>query len=309
MGKNQTTKSILDTMSPKVKMALASLVDTAYRIEKEHTVVIMPFFGLLHSQGNESKPFLNYVDINILDIMNKQFKDIIVYPGENRYLSSYGLPLSAVEHLAHEQNILSRIVNKTTNFSQLSTRHKNIISLYENALADFENMKKKHPLPYRTAFAIETPEDLVAFVKETDQIVKKEDKKNKVCLICPISYLTELPTQTYATISKTIREIGGTLYFAQNQSDRYIYTSDNQFLYDDQYEENIVQSIQDFANTYNKNATKQAKKKLHIKSIISGVQNGDYGSTEKEIVENLEQIDVEAKYTLALQSPEREIKK
>ena len=75
-------------LSPKVKMALLSLIDEFYSIDKQHTVVVMPFFGLLHSQGNESKPFLNYVDINILDLMKSQFKGVVVYPGENNYLSS-----------------------------------------------------------------------------------------------------------------------------------------------------------------------------------------------------------------------------
>ena len=121
-------KGYLSKMSPKLK-ALLSLVNDFYSIEKQHTVVVIPFFGLLHSQGNESKPFLNYVDINILDLMKRQFKDVVVYPGENRYLSSYGLPLTAVEHLAHEQNLLSRIVNRTTNFDKLSDRHREILYL------------------------------------------------------------------------------------------------------------------------------------------------------------------------------------
>ena len=161
-------KDYLSEMSPKVKMALLSLVNDFYSIEKQHTVVVIPFFGLLHSQGNVSKPFLNYVDINILDLMKRQFKDVVVYPGENRYLSSYGLPLTAVEYLAHEQNLLSRIVNRTTNFDKLSDRHREILYLYEKALADFDTMKEKQPLPYRTAFSIQTPEDLISFVKQLD---------------------------------------------------------------------------------------------------------------------------------------------
>ena len=153
-------KQIFNEMSPKVKMEILSIVNDFYAIEKRHTVVIMPFFGLLHTQGNESKPFLNYIDINILDLMKKQFKDVIVYPGENRYLSSYGISLSAVEHLAYEQNVLSRVVNKTTNFDKLSDRHKEILYLYEKSIADFETMKEKYLLPYKTAFNIRTPEEV-----------------------------------------------------------------------------------------------------------------------------------------------------
>ena len=286
-------KDYLSEMSPKVKMALLSLVNDFYSIEKQHTVVVIPFFGLLHSQGNESKPFLNYVDINILDLMKRQFKDVVVYPGENRYLSSYGLPLTAVEHLAHEQNLLSRIVNRTTNFDKLSDRHREILYLYEKALAGFGTMKEKQPLPYRTAFSIQTPEDLISFVKQLDRKIKQEHSDNKICLVCPISYLIDHSSQIYDSIAETMKSIGGTLYFAQNQSDIYLYDNAYQMLYNEQYDERIVQSIQDFANIYNEDITRMAKNKLHFNSIVSAVRNGDYGSTESEIIDNLEQINVQ----------------
>lgn len=286
-------KDYLSEMSPKVKMALLSLVNDFYNIEKQHTVVVIPFFGLLHSQGNESKPFLNYVDINILDLMKIQFKDVVVYPGENRYLSSYGLPLTAVEHLAHEQNLLSRIVNRTTNFDKLSDRHREILYLYEKALAGFDTMKEKQPLPYRTAFSIQTPEDLISFVKQLDRKIKQEDSDNKICLVCPISYLIDHSSQIYDSIAETMKSIGGTLYFAQNQSDIYLYDNAYQMLYNEQYDERIVQSIQDFANIYNEDITRMAKNKLHFNSIASAIRNGDYGSTESEIIDNLEQINVQ----------------
>ena len=286
-------KDYLSEMSPKVKMALVSLVNDFYSIEKQHTVVVIPFFGLLHSQGNESKPFLNYVDINILDLMKRQFKDVVVYPGENRYLSSYGLPLTAVEHLAHEQNLLSRIVNRTTNFDRLSDRHKEILYLYEKALADFDTMKEKYPLPYKTAFNLQTPEDLISFVKQLDRKIKQEDSDNKICLVCPISYLIDHSSQIYDSIAETMKSIGGTLYFAQNQSDIYLYDNAYQMLYNEQYDERIVQSIQDFANIYNEDISRMAKNKIHFNSIVSAIRNGDYGSTESEIIDNLEQIDVQ----------------
>lgn len=286
-------KDYLSEMSPKVKMALLSLVNDFYSIEKQHTVVVIPFFGLLHSQGNESKPFLNYIDINILDLMKRQFKDVVVYPGENRYLYSYGLPLTAVEHLAHEQNLLSRIVNRTTNFDKFSDRHRDILYLYEKALADFDTMKEKQPLPYRTAFSIQTPEDLISFVKQLDIKIKQEDSYNKICLVCPISYLIDHSSQIYDSIAETMKSIGGTLYFAQNQSDIYLYDNAYQMLYNEQYDERIVQSIQDFANIYNEDITRMAKNKLHFNSIVSAVRNGDYGSTESEIIDNLEQINVQ----------------
>jgi len=286
----------LNGLSPKVKIEVVSLVNDFYSIEKQHTVVVMPFFGLLHNQGNESKPLLNYADINVLDLMQRQFRDVIVYPGENGYLSSYGQSLKSVEHLAHEQNVLSRIVNRTTNFDKLSDRHREILYLYEKAIADFDVMKEKYPLPYKTAFDIRTPEDLISFVNQLNREIKEVNINNKICLVCPISYLIDHSSDIYNAIAETINSIGGTLYFAQNQSDMYLNRNDFQILFNDQYDEKIIQSIQDFSNTYNNDITEIAKKKLHLYSIVNSIQNGDYGSTENEILGNLNLIDVEMLY-------------
>ena len=293
-------------LSPKVKMALLSLIDEFYSIDKQHTVVVMPFFGLLHSQGNESKPFLNYVDINILDLMKSQFKGVVVYPGENNYLSSYGLQSSAIEHLANEQNILSRIVNKTTSFDKISDRHREILYLYEKAIADFDRMKEKYPLPYKAAFDIQSPEDLVSYIKSINHKIKQEDKENKICLVCPLSFVTNR-NSTYDLVAETIKSTGGMLYFAGNHSDRYLTTTDYRILYDEDYSERFIHSIQDFATTYNEDITRMAKNKIHFNSIVSAVRNGNCGSTECEIVDNLEKIDVRKLYSVTPSNKDEEV--
>ena len=297
MKNYQIKKNWLDGLSLKVKMSLVSIVDEFYALEKKHTVVVMPFFGLLHIQGNESKPILNYADLNVLDLMKSQFKDVVVYAGENPYLDSYGLTTSVVEHLVFEQNILSRIVNRTTNFNEISHKHNEILCLYEEALANFEDMKKKYPLPYRTDFNVETPENLISFVNDLDKKIKQEDRQNKICLICPISYLTNHQSEVYESIKKMMKEIGGVLYFAQNQSDIYLYNNIYRLLYDEQYEERFIQSIQDFANKYNEDVTILATEQLQFNEVLTRVKRGDYGTSEKEIIKNLEQIDVQALYS------------
>jgi len=294
--KNNQLKERIEKLSPKVKIALFSLVNDYFSLEKQNTVVVMPFFGLLHSQGNESKPILNYVDINILDIMKNQFKDVIVYPGENRYLDNYNLPLTSVEHLAHEQNTLSRIVNKTTNFNKISDKHSEILYFYKKAITNFEKIKKQYPLPYNTAFNIETPEQLINFIKQLDKKLKQENKNSKICLICPLSYLTEHSSDVYHSIQEMIKYINGTLYFAQNQSDRYLSSSDYGLLFNDQYPESFIHSIQDFSNTYCKDISTLAKNKIQFENIINNIINGNYGSTDKEIIENLDNIDIKNIY-------------
>lgn len=278
-------------LSPKVKMALLSLIDEFYSIDKQHTVVVMPFFGLLHSQGNESKPFLNYVDINILDLMKSQFKGVVVYPGENNYLSSYGLPSSAIEHLANEQNILSRIVNKTTSFDKISDRHREILYLYEKAIADFDRMKEKYPLPYKIAFDIQSPEDLVSYIKKVNHKIKQEDKENKICLVCPLSFVAD-QNSTYDEVVELIKSTGGMLYFAGNHSDRYLTTTDYRMLYDEEHSERFIQSIQDFATTYNEDVSSRARKGLQFDRLLNQIKNGELGSSDNQIIGNLEQINI-----------------
>ena len=287
----------LDKLSPKVRLALFSLINDFYSVAKQNTIIVMPFFGLLHSQGNESKPILNYIDVNILDIMKSQFKDVVVYPGENRYLGSYNLSLSSVEHLAHQQNILSRIINRTTNFDKLSDKHNQIIYEYKKALNDFDTMKEKNPLPYKTAFNIRNPKDLISFVKNMDKTMKQENKNFNICLICPITYLTEHTSQTYNSIVKAINSIDGTLYFAQNQSDMCLYNNYHLMLYDDQYPQNFVHSIQGFVNTYSKEITSLAKKVLNYEMLIQSIINGNFGSSDSEIISNLENIDITKIYS------------
>ncbi len=296
MENNKKGVFYFSKLSPKIKLELISLIDDFYSLEKRHTVVVLPFFGLLHTQGNESKPFLNCVDINILDLMKRQFKDIIVYPGENRYLDLYGLSLSSVKHLAKEQNILSRIINKTTNFNKLSNRHREVLCLYEKALADFDLMQQQYELPYKTAFDIHTPYELIAYIIKLDKEIKQEDSKNKICLVCPISYLNEHTSEVYGLLKKTIKTIGGTLYFAQNQSDRYLDTLAYRVLFEEQYEEKFIQSIQDFANVYSEDVLKVAKKKLQYSTIFKNIKNEKYGVNEDEIINNIKNIEVEKLY-------------
>lgn len=279
------------SLSHKVRLELMSIIDDYYSLEKQLTVVVMPFFGLLQTQGNECKTFLNFVDINTLDLMNRQFKDVFVYPGENRYLSQYGESLKCVEHLMQEQNTFSRVVNKTTNFNDTLKVHKNILSLYEKTVNNFDLISKKYPLPYKTVLNIKTPQDLICFINKLNKEIKQNNCKNKICLICPISFITEHKASVYNSLVETINSIGGTLYFAQNQSDKYLYSGMSKMLFDEQYSEKFVHSIQDFAKVYNENVIKLAKRKLKFESLIKKVKNGELGTSEIEIMDNLKKID------------------
>lgn len=289
----------LERLPVKVKMALLSMLDDYYSLEKSHTVIVMPFFGLLHTSGNEAKPILNYVDINILDIMKSHFKDVFVYAGDNKFLQYYGLDLNVAQFLADEQNILSRIVNKTTNFDRISDKHTEILRLYQGFINNFDEMKQLYPLPYKTAFDVSSPSDLIDFIKKVDKKIKSEDKFAKICLICPLSYLTNYPRDVYNSIKTVVDELGVMLYFSQNQSDGNLYSAFSHLNYNGLFNEKLIQSIQDFANQYCDDVSKEAYKKLNVEQVYQSILKGEFGKSEKETIDKIEQINTNQIYASA----------
>ena len=53
--------------------------------------------------------------------------------------------------------------------------------------------------------------------------------------------------------------------------------------------------------------TKWAKDKLHFNAIIQQIKNGNFGDSEREIIDNLEQIDVEKLYYTQIINNEKNI--
>lgn len=277
----------------KVKFALLSKFEDFYSISKSHTIVVMPFWGLLHIIGNEPRPILNFVDMNILNLMSKDFKDVIVYAGENRYLYYYNARLdSATEHLAKEQYILSRIVNKSTNFQNVSQEHINISNEYNSALKDLNSFSKKYPLPYSTAFSIGDSTDLLTYVKEIYENSKQKDRLTNICLIYPINYLQDNDNENYLQVKDYINSIGGTLFISQNQCDNYMHSNSYGFIYDDFYPEEVIHSIQDFAKTYNRQKSYEAKKAFKIDELYNEISQDLLNHYQNEVIEKIENIDV-----------------
>ena len=127
-----SNKKLYD-LSPKVKLSLLGKLNDYYCMEKEHTILIMPFFGLLHPISKEPRPILNHVDLNIINIMKNQFKDVIVYPGDNKYVSAYNLSVDEeIENFAKQQYCLSSMVNRPTSFSSNSIWYENIIYIVDS---------------------------------------------------------------------------------------------------------------------------------------------------------------------------------
>ena len=230
--------------------------------------------------------------MNILDIIKSHFKDVYVYAGENRFLEYYGLTTDVVSHLANEQNILSRIVNKTTNFSGISDNHNEILSLYHEALENFEKAKRDYPLPYKSIFHISSLYDLIDFVKALDKNQKEKDELSKICLICPLSYITDYSKDVYDLLKVFVEETNALLYFSQNQSDLRLYSSIYGFINDGQIKEKVIQSIQDFANQYCDDISKVAYECLDAEKIHKKIINGEFGSNENDIIDKLSKVDV-----------------
>ena len=294
-----SNKSIYD-LPPKIKISLLSILNDYYCKEKEHTIVIMPFFGLLHPISNEPRPILNHVDLNILNIMKNQFKNVIVYPGDSKYISSYNLSVNEeIESFAKQQYYLSSVVNRPTSFSSESKWYEEIIN----------NLDEEIVLPYNTAFDIGDINELITYIKNVYKEVSKTDKLAKICLVSPSSYINENNEENYNKLNKFISSINGSLYFAHNQADTYIYNNYQYYLYDDKYNGKFINSIQDFVKVYNSNISKEAKKVIKVDEICENILNGEFGNNENQIIETIEQIDVDRLYESANLTIERQVKK
>lgn len=287
-------------LSPKVKAILLGILNDYYCVEKEHTILIMPFFGLLHPISNEPRLILNHVDLNIMNIMKNQFKEVIVYPGDNRYFSAYNLSINEeIENLAKQQYYFSNMANRPTSFSADSKWYENIK----------DNLDSEIVLPYNTAFEIEDINQLISYVEKVCRDASKTDKLTKICLICPLSYISEMNNENYNKIKNCISSINGSLYFAQNQADTYMYNNGQFYLYDERYEEKFINSIQDFAKIYSAKVSKEAKKVLKVDELCELILNGEFGSRENEIIERIEQIDVDRLYESANLTIDKQVKK
>lgn len=287
-------------LSPKVKAVLLGKLNDYYCTEKEHTVLIMPFFGLLHPISNEPRPILNHVDLNILNIMKNQFKDVIVYPGDNKYISAYNLYVNKeIESFAKQQYYLSAMVNRPTSFSSNSKWYENIIN----------NLDEEMVLPYNTAFDIGDINELISYIKIIYKEASKTDKLTKICLICPTSHISENNDENYNKLKNFIASINGLLYFAHNQADTYMYNNYQYYLYDDKYSEKFINSIQDFVKVYNSKISKEAKKVLKADELCELILNDQFGNNENEIIERIEQIDVDGLYESANLKIDKQVKK
>lgn len=294
-----TNKKLYD-LSTKVKLSLLGKLNDYYCTEKEHTILIIPFFGLLHPISNEPRPILNHVDLNIINIMKKQFKDVIVYSGDNKYFSSYNLSLTEeIESFAKQQYYLSNMVNRSTSFSAYSKWYENIK----------DNLDSEIVLPYNTAFEIKDINQLISYVESVYKEASKTDKLTKICLICPLSYISEMNNENYNKIKNCISSINGLLYFAQNQADTYMYNNGQFYIFDDRYEEKFINSIQDFAKTYSAKVSKEAKNVLKADELCELILNGQFGNSENEIIERIEQIDVDRLYESANLTIDKQVKK
>lgn len=285
-------KECLVGLSPKVKLSLASLCDEMYSKEKSHTVVIMPFFGLLHAQANEYKPYLNHSELVILDLMKKHFNNVIVYPGENRYLKEYNLNIDIVETLAKEQIVYSRIINKTMPFDITKTARFDFANLKDEVQNNLDKLNQFYSLPYNAEFSINSPMELLEFVKSTNNAIKEQNKNLKICLVCPISYLTDYNKSVYNNLVQEVKKIGGTIYVATKHSFRYIDSIAYKLLHDEQIDERIIHSLEDFAKVYSEEVFEIIKQKLNYAKLISDIKSGKYGVEESEIIKAIEKIDV-----------------
>lgn len=285
-------------MFPKVKVELLWLLNEYYQIAKSHTIVICPFFGLLHMYGNESHPLLDFGNLKTICAMNKDFKDVYVYPGTtNSYYRAIGQQPPEEEYIfrAQEQYIISEILNRTLGYSSFQKVHADTIDIYKKAIDNFEEIKKQYPLPYKTVFNLTNANALIDFINQVFSEAKKTDELAKVLLIYDTDELDfQVNKQDdFAKIEQFMSSINGTLYLAQNHSEKYMYSIR---AIDEIYNYNTVISLQHFSKVYSNAISIEAKAAIQIDILTKNIANGHLGETENEIVRNISLLDCNELY-------------
>lgn len=303
---------IYATMLPKVKIELLDILNEYYQIAKSHTIVICPFFGLLHMYGNESHPILDFGNLKTICAMTKDFKDVYVYPGTtNSCYETINKQPTEEECIlrAQEQYILSNILNRTLGYSSFHKVHTDTIKMYKKSIDKFDEMNKQYPLPYKTAFNLTTTNELIEFINQIFTETKKTDELTKIILIYDtdkLDYNTD-KQEDFIKIEQFINSINGSLYLAQNHSEKYVYSIrsiDESFCY------NSIISLQHFSKVYNSIISNEAKKAIQMDTLIKNIANGLLGETENEIVNNLHLLDCNEIYkTYNKEKPSIKIKK
>lgn len=282
-----------------------------YKMEQSHTIVFMPFFGLIHIYGNELRPILDFGTMTTLKLMNENFKQLHVYRGETELTCYEQLDKEVntskrMEILAQKQWILSHVLNGVSvPYTRFTIDYNDKVNFFENehtlgqfkidANSSFNQLIDKYPLPYKTAFDLQNEDDLINYIDRTLKDAQKEDKLAKVLLIYPVYKLEyEKNFKNFKKIEEYIKSINGTIYYATNNSGYFI--NHDSFIAKPCHDYKHVCTLQHFSKTYCDDIHEQMLE-IFIENLSpEDIKNGIFGPN----AEKLEDVSVSDLYTKRL---------
>lgn len=270
---------------------LSNILLELYEIEQSHTIVFMPFYGLVHIYGNQLQPILDFGTMMTLTLMNKRFKQLYIYKGETEATYGNNSP-ECMEVLVQKQWILSHILNEVIEYSSFSSDYNDKVNLFENEHTNgmfklynnsrFNQLIDKYPLPYKTIFDIETADDFIYYIDRTLKEAQKEDELAKVLLIYPTYWIQEEKSlQKFKKIEEYIKSINGTIYYASNYSGDFI--NMDKYIYRPCHDYKHVCTLQHFSKIYCEDVHEQMLEILGENLSPEDIKNGLFGSNAGKI--------------------------
>lgn len=270
---------------------LGTILSKLYDIEQSHTIVFMPFFGLIHIYGNQLQPIMDFGTQMTLTLMNKNFKQLYVYKGETEATYGNDSPKS-MEILAQKQWILSKVLNEVIEYSGFTSDYNDNVNLFENEHTNgrfklyndssFNQLIDKYPLPYKTIFDVQNDDDFINYIDKTLLDAQKEDELAKVLLIYPTYWIQEeKKLQSFKKIEQYINSINGTIYYASNYSGDFI--NNDKYLYRLCQGYKCVCTLQHFSKTYCEDIHEQMLEVLNQNLSPEDIKNGVFGPNGEKI--------------------------
>lgn len=270
---------------------LGDKLSELYAIEQSHTIVFMPFFGLIHIYGNQLQPILDFGTMMTLTLINKNFKQLHVYKGETQ--ATYGNDSSKnLEILAQKQWILSHVLNEVIEYSAFTNDYNDKVNLFENEHTNglfklykdssFSQLMEQYPLPYKTVFNLQNENDFINYIDRTLKEVQKEDKLARVLLIYPTYWIQEeKQLQSFKKIEDYIKSINGNIYYASNYSGDFI--NMDKYIYRPCHDYKHVCTLQHFSKTYCEDIYEQMLEILSQNVSSEDIKNGFFGPNAEKI--------------------------
>lgn len=290
-------------LSQKIQNCIENKIYEFYDIEKQNSVVFMPLFSfLLQGGGNHIQPMITYSERFACTATSDDFKSVYIFPGYYRDIED--ITQERYENILGIVSLYQRLYkNSISHNSTKETEFNNFLHFSEQAKAENNNIINHDIFDnFYKIYSIGLNETLTK-IKE---ILLSEDKNIKPIVILPRDDVfrtnysnvynedcTFLTKQNIEELKLFEKEYTAKIFLASNNAGRDSHCEGVALrLYETIFENPfpIVKSLDDFYTIYSKILIDEFKQATTFDELIVDIYNGNYGTTETEIIENIKNI-------------------